>query len=112
MLKKTPYDIVKNRRVTEKARVFEQLQYNSSNPSVKKCDSPKAVFVVDRKANKIEIARAIEEIYADKNVKVVAVNTINVKPRMRRVRGRQGLTSGFKKAVVTFRAGDSIDEKA
>ena len=32
MLKKTPYDIIKNRHVTEKARVLEQLQYNSSNP--------------------------------------------------------------------------------
>lgn len=112
MLKKTPYDIIKNRRVTEKARMCEQLQYNSSNPSVKKCDAPKAVFVVDRKANKIEIARAVEEIYADRNVKVVAVNTINVKSRKRRVRGREGLTAAFKKAVVTFRAGDSIDEKA
>jgi large subunit ribosomal protein L23 len=111
MLKKTPYDIIKNRRMTEKARVLEQLQFNSSNPSVKKCDSPKAVFLVERKANKIEIARAIEEIYADKNVKVVAVNTINIKPRTRRVRGREGVTSAFKKAVVTFRAGDSIDEK-
>lgn len=111
MLKKTPYDIIKNRRVTEKARVMEQLQFNSSNPCVKKCDTPKAVFVVDKKANKIEIARAVEEIYADKNVKVVAVNTINVKPRLRRVRGRIGMAPGFKKAVVTFRAGDNIEEK-
>ncbi len=112
MLKKTPYDIIKNRRVTEKARVFEQLQFNSSNSCVKKCESPKAVFVVDNKANKIEIARAVEEIYADKNIKVVGVNTINVKARMRLVRGRMGRVAGFKKAIVTFRPGDSIEEKA
>jgi|SRR5579883_632304 len=112
MLKKTPYDIIKNRRVTEKARVLEQLQFNSSNPCVKKCDRPKAVFIVDSKANKIEIARAIEEIYADKKVKVVAVNTSNMKQRERYVRGKKGIAPGFKKAIVTFRAGDSIEEKA
>lgn len=111
MLKKTPYDIIKNRRVTEKARVLEQLQFNSSNPCVKKCSSPKAVFLVDPKANKIEIARAIEEIYADKKVKVVAVNTTTMKARERIVRGRKGVAQGFKKAIVTFRDGDSIEEK-
>ena len=111
MLKKTPYDVIKNRHVTEKARVLEQLQFNSSNPCVKKCDAPKAVFIVNRKCNKIEIARAIEEIYEDKKVKVVKVNIINSKPRTRSFRGKMGLVSGHKKAIVTFRAGDSIDEK-
>jgi large subunit ribosomal protein L23 len=111
MLKKTPYDVIKNRHVTEKARVLEQLQFNSSNPCVKKCDAPKAVFIVNRKCNKIEIAQAIEEIYEDKKIKVVKVNIINSKPRERSFRGRTGLVSGYKKAIVTFRAGDSIDEK-
>lgn len=111
MLKKTPYDIIKNRHVTEKARVLEQLQFNSSNPCVKKCDAPKAVFIVNRKSNKVEIARAIEEIYLDKKVKVVKVNIVNAKPKVRMTRGKVGVMSGFKKAIVTFRAGDSIDEK-
>lgn len=111
MLKKTPYDVIKHRHVTEKARVLEQLQFNSSNPCVKKCDSPKAVFIVSRKSNKIEIARAIEEIYEEKKVKVVKVNIVNGKPKKRRVRGRSGIIGAYKKAIVTFRAGDSIDEK-
>lgn len=111
MMKKSPYDVVKSRLVTEKARVMEQLQYNSSNPSVKKCDSPKYVFLVDKRSNKREIANAVEEIYADKNVKVVAVNTITVKPKSRRVRGRSGFKSAFKKAIVTFEAGDKIEDK-
>ncbi|MBS3904770.1 MAG: 50S ribosomal protein L23 [Simkania sp.] len=111
MLKKTPYDIIKNRHVTEKARVLEQLQYNSSNACVKKCDAPKAVFIVNRKSNKIEIAQAVEQIYIDKKVKVVKVNIVNVKSKTRRVRGRIGVMSAFKKAIVTFRPGDSIDEK-
>jgi large subunit ribosomal protein L23 len=111
MLKKTPYDIIKNRHVTEKARVLEQLQYNSSNQCVKKCSSPKAVFIVNRGCNKYEIARAIEEVYSDKKVKVVKVNIINMKQRKRIYRGRAGTVRGYKKAIVTLRAGDSIDEK-
>lgn len=110
-MKKKPYDIIKSRHVTEKARVMEQLQFNSSNPCIAKCDSPKHVFIVDRKSNKREIAQAIEEIYADKKVKVVAVNTSIVKPKERRVRGRSGFKAAFKKAIVTFEAGDKIEDK-
>ncbi len=44
------------------------------------------MFIVDRHANKHEIANAIEEIYKDEGIKVVAVNTINVKAKPRRVR--------------------------
>lgn len=112
MQKKSPYQVVLARHVTEKSRVLEQLQFNTSNPSVKKCTAPKYVFIVDKRANKQEIATAIEEIYSEKKVKVVSVNTINTKPKVRRVRGRPGLKSGFKKAIVTFEAGDSIEEKA
>jgi large subunit ribosomal protein L23 len=111
MMKKSPYQVVKSRYVTEKAKVMEQLQHNTSNPSVKKCDSPKYVFLVDKKANKQEIAQAVEEIYAEKNIKVVAVNTVNVKAKARRVRGYSGFTSAFKKAIVTLEAGDAIDDK-
>ncbi|MGE5196776.1 MAG: 50S ribosomal protein L23 [Anaerolineae bacterium] len=111
MLKKNPYDVIKSRHVTEKARVLEQLQFNSSNKSVKKCTSPKYVFIVDKKSNKQEIAEAVEEIYAERNIKVVSVNTIQMKPKQRRVRGRSGMKAGFKKAIVTLEAGDSIEDK-
>ena len=49
MPKKTPYDIVKSRYMTEKARVLGELKENKSNPSVAKCASPKYVFLVDLK---------------------------------------------------------------
>jgi large subunit ribosomal protein L23 len=113
MLKKRAFDIIKGRHVTEKSRVMEQLQYNTSNPCIKKCDAPKYVFVVDKKANKQEIAQAIEEIYAEKGIRVVSVNTSHIKPKARRVRGshKMGVKAGYKKAVVTLEAGDSIDEK-
>jgi large subunit ribosomal protein L23 len=109
MSKKDPYQVVKNQLVTEKSLVLQGLKDAKSNPSLARCESPKYVFVVDKKANKTEIAKAIEEIYSDKNIKVVAVNTINVKPKARRVRGRLGMKPGFKKAVVTLEKGDSLD---
>jgi large subunit ribosomal protein L23 len=108
---KTAYDIVKSRYITEKARVLEGLHSSSSNKYVRKCNTPKYVFLVDSKANKQEIAKAVEEIYAEKNIKVIAVNTIHVKQKARTVRGRRGMTPGFKKAIVTLQAGDIIEDK-
>jgi large subunit ribosomal protein L23 len=111
MMKKSPYDVIKSRYITEKSRVMEQLQFNSSNPCIKKCDAPKYVFLVDKRSNKQEIAEALELIYAERNIRVVSVNTINIKPKERRVRGRAGFKAGFKKAIVTLQAGDSIEDK-
>jgi large subunit ribosomal protein L23 len=109
MSKRDPYQVVKHQLITEKSLVLQELKNAKSNPSLRRCESPKYVFVVDRKSNKTEIAKAVEEIYSDRNIKVVAVNTINVKPKARRVRGRPGMKPGFKKAVVTLEKGDSLD---
>lgn len=109
MANKNPYDIIKHLHVTEKASMLQNLKTANSNPSLARFDLPKYVFVVDRKANKQEIARAIEEIYSDKNVKVTSVNTINVRAKPRRVRGRAGTKPAFKKAIVTLDKDDSLD---
>jgi large subunit ribosomal protein L23 len=82
----------------------------TSSRCLAKCKSPKYVFIVDVDANKIEIKKAIETIYAERNVKVVAVNVINTKPKERRVRGRVGFRSAMKKAIVTLEVGDSLGE--
>lgn len=104
-----PYQVIKAKRVTEKGRVLENLVNAKSNKSVSRCQTPKIVFDVHPKANKRQIADAVEEIYKEKKVKVVKVNTITVKPKKRRVRGFSGVTSGYKKAVVSFRPGDVIE---
>ena len=77
--------------VTEKAGTLNELnQY---------------VFVVDRGANKITIAKAVEAFYG---VKPVAVNIINM-PGKKVVRGRiKGQRSDWKKAIVTLPAGKTI----
>jgi large subunit ribosomal protein L23 len=106
-----PYAIIKSRRVTEKSRVLENLQHANSNKSLARCKSPKIVLNVDLNANKTQIAKAFEEIYADKKVKVVSVNTVNVGSKKRRVRGFSGETARYKKAIVTLRPGDAIDEQ-
>jgi len=106
-----PYQIVKNRRVTEKSRVLEALHENDSNPSIRKCKNAKYVFVVDKKANKHQIKQAVESLYEKKKIKVISVNTILNKPKKRRVRGRSGKTAYLKKAIVTLDEGDFLDEQ-
>ena len=110
MNKKTPYDVIQSRYVTEKSRVLEELKEKSGNASLSKCDKPKYAFLVKRQANKREIADAIEQIYADKNIKVKSVNTIIIKPKKKRVRGRIGYKSAFKKAIVTLDKDDDLGE--
>jgi large subunit ribosomal protein L23 len=111
MSNKHPYTVIHSRYVTEKARVLEGLQNNQSNACVKKCVTPKYVFLVDPKATKFEIAQAIEEIYADKNIKVTGVNTVRMKPKPRTVRGRRGMKPGYKKAIVSLKPGNVIEDK-
>jgi len=108
-MKKNPYQVVKHQHITEKSVVLEGLKDAKSNPCLAKCESPKYVFVVDPSANKHEIAAAVEEIYSDRKIKVVSVNTINVKGKTRRIRGRLGKRKSFKKAIVTLEKGDSLD---
>lgn len=108
----SPYKIIKSKYITEKAMTLSQLHTSDSNKCVKKCQTPKYVFVVDKRANKYQIAQAIEEIYADKKVKVVGVNTINTRPKAKRVRGqfKYGKTASIKKAIVTLAVGDVLED--
>ena len=59
----------------------------------------KYTFIVANDANKIEIKNAIEELF---NVKVEAVNTMNMRGKDRRVRYTVGKTASHKKAIVTL----------
>lgn len=108
-MKKNPYQVIKHLHVTEKSQMLSNLKNAKSNPCLARFKLPKFVFIVDSSATKPEIAAALEEIYKDKHIEVVSVNTIKIKPKQRRVRGRSGMTSPIKKAVVTLRENDSID---
>ncbi|MBQ7448509.1 MAG: 50S ribosomal protein L23 [Paludibacteraceae bacterium] len=67
-------------------------------------------FFVDRRANKIEIKKAVEELYG---VTVTDVNTLVVTPKIKSRYTRSGLLEGrapiYKKAIVTLAEGDKID---
>lgn len=112
MTQKDPHTIVYRRHVTEKALVLQGLHKAKGPRSLQRCDEPKYVFIVHPKATKIEIAKAVEQIYSDKAIKVVKVNTIQVKSKpTRSTRFRtKGRKSAFKKAIVTLRNTDQLDE--
>jgi len=67
-------------------------------------------FIVNPRANKIQIKKAVQDMY---NVVVVDVNTMNYTGKVRTRGTRTGFTKGktaaFKKAFVTLKAGESID---
>ena len=63
-------------------------------------------FSVDVRANKTQIKQAIENIF---NVKVESVNTVNVKPKKKRVGRYVGKTNKVKKAIVKLKEGSSIE---
>jgi large subunit ribosomal protein L23 len=63
-------------------------------------------FEVAKQSNKIEIGQAVEAIF---DVTVLKVNTMNVTGKPKRVRYAKGTTRSWKKAIVTLRAGDTIE---
>ncbi|MBQ9339409.1 MAG: 50S ribosomal protein L23 [Paludibacteraceae bacterium] len=67
-------------------------------------------FRVERTANKLEIKKAVEEMY---NVTVVDVNTLIVAPKLKKRYTKSGVISGksasYKKAIVTVAEGETID---
>ena len=66
----------------------------------------KIVFKVPSKANKKNIKNYIEKIF---KVNVTKVNIINKQNRTKLTRGRKVKVSGFKKAIITLKKGQSID---
>lgn len=69
-------------------------------------ESGKYVFIIPADANKIEIKKAIQDIY---KVKVVKINIINVKPKTIGYGKNKGQTRNMRKAIVTVLPGQKID---
>lgn len=90
---KSAYEIIERPLVTEKSMAgTEQGKYT---------------FRVNKNANKIEIANAVEQLF---NVKVDSVNTISVKGKKKRLgRHPEGKTADWKKAIVTLKPGYRIE---
>ena len=69
-------------------------------------DQNKTVFKVDNSANKKIIKKNIEKIY---KVKVLKINILKVKSKEKVIRGKKSSKTGYKKAIVTLKKGQSID---
>ncbi|ESW91418.1 MULTISPECIES: 50S ribosomal protein L23 [unclassified Mesorhizobium] len=86
------YDVIVSPAITEKSTMASEQN--------------QVVFNVAKKASKPEIKAAVEALFG---VKVMAVNTLVRKGKIKRFRGTIGRQSDVKKAVVTLAEGQSID---
>ena len=78
--------------ITEKATILSEFN--------------KMVFRVHKSASKNSIKRSIEKIF---KVNVIKINTINLRGKTKLVRGKKSRRSGYKKAIVTLKKGQSVD---
>jgi len=89
----TPYEILKRPVITEKSTI--QKEANNQ-----------LTFEVDRRANKVEIRRAVEKVF---NAKVVSVRTIQMKGKVKRFGRTLGKRPNWKKAIVTLAPGARVE---
>jgi large subunit ribosomal protein L23 len=91
-LKEAFYDIISRPVITEKATAASEHN--------------KVIFRVRADATKAQVKEAVEGLF---KVEVTGVNTINVQGKTKAFKGRPGKRRDFKKAIVTLKAGQSID---
>ena len=92
-MKYDPYKIIKRPVISEKSTILSERDN-------------KYVFEVSLDANKIQIKKAVEDIF---KVGVTKVRTMRVRGKLKRVRLQYGRTPEWKKAIVTLKKGDSIE---
>ena len=85
------FDVLKRPVITEKSTLFQEMG--------------RYVFEVAPKATKHEIKRAVEQIF---DVKVLKVNTMNVRGKSKRFGPRNAVQPSWKKAIVKLAPGDTI----
>jgi large subunit ribosomal protein L23 len=90
---KSTYDVLKGPMLTEKGTLLKETDN-------------KVLFKVSKSANKIEIKKAIEEIF---KVKVDRVTTMNYKGKKKRMGRYEGKRPDWKKAIVTLKEGEKLD---
>ena len=106
MSKSGVWDILKSPVVTEKSVILKE---DSTDENSDRKAGQVLTFRVDKKATKIDIKGAVEEIF---NVKVAQVRTVLYEGKVKR-RGRvEGRRAGFKKAYVTLRKGEPMVDYA
>jgi large subunit ribosomal protein L23 len=89
----TPYNILKRPLITEKSTIQKEAANQLS-------------FEVDRRANKVEIRRAVEKVFG---VKVVDVRTMQKQGKVKRFGRTLGQRNNWKKAIVTLAPGEHVE---
>ena len=92
MKKFTSLDTIISPNITEKSTYLSEFN--------------KVVFKVHKGASKDSIKRSVEKLF---KVNVIKVNTITLKGKTKFVRGKKTIKSGYKKAIITLKKGQSID---
>ena len=92
-MKKINYiDSIRHPIITQKATILQEQN--------------KTVFKFHEKANKKTIKKNIEKLF---KVNVIKVNIINQKSKLKTKQGKKSIKSGYKKAIITLKKGQSID---
>ncbi|RJR41188.1 MAG: 50S ribosomal protein L23 [Deltaproteobacteria bacterium] len=89
---KAYHNLIKGSIITEKTHMLKEA-------------GNKVTFRVAVKANKIEIRKAVEELF---KVKVLAVNTMQMQGKTKRLGKHEGTRPSWKKAIVTLAPGEKI----
>ena len=87
------YNVIKEPHIAEKGNQQKEL-FNQ------------VTFKVDRRANKVEIKKAVERIF---KTKVMDVKTLNIKGKKRRVGRNMGKRPDWKKAIVRLAPGEKVE---
>ncbi|MDH4029173.1 MAG: 50S ribosomal protein L23 [Nitrospirota bacterium] len=90
---RTSYEVLKGPLLTEKGTLLKE-------------QDNKVMFRVAKEANKIEIKKAVEEIF---KVKVDRVTTMNCKGKNKRMGKYEGKRPDWKKAIVSLKEGEKLD---
>ena len=100
------WEILKSPVVTEKSVILKEDSTDENND---RNQGQVLTFKVDRKAGKLDIKKAVEEIF---NVKVAAVRTVNYEGKMKRRERLEGRRPNWKKAYVTLKKGEPMVDYA
>ena len=105
--KKADTGVKKQGKLIEHIRLYDVIERPVvTEKSTMAAEHNKVVFKVRPEATKKDVKDAVEALFG---VKVVKVNTINTKGKVKRFRGRTGQRNDQRKAIVTLKDGDSID---
>ena len=103
---RTPQSIIKRPLLTEKTARLRETGGAAAAPAEGDAYAQKIVFEVSKDANKIEIKHAVQSLF---KVTVTGVRTIVMRGKVKRVGRFEGQRPGWKKAIVTLKAGDNIE---